>query len=72
MADITSIIKQISGNKDLLKQLSAADLSQAKDLLAKANINIDEADVKKVQSALVDGKFDLGDIKNIAGGLFKK
>jgi len=72
MADITSIIKQISGNKDLLKQLSAADLSQAKDLLAKANINIDEADVKKVQSALADGKFDLGDIKNIAGGLLKK
>lgn len=72
MADITSIIKQISGNKDLLKQLSSADLSQAKDLLAKANINIDEADVKKVQSALADGKFDLGDIKNIASGLFKK
>lgn len=72
MADITSIIKQISGNKDLLKQLSSADLSQAKDLLAKANINIDEADVKKVQSALADGKLDLGDIKNIAGGLFKK
>ncbi len=72
MADITSIIKQISGNKDLLKQLSSADLSQAKDLLAKANINIDEADVKKVQSALAGGKFDLGDIKNIAGGLFKK
>ncbi|MBR4358277.1 MAG: hypothetical protein IKQ00_10170 [Butyrivibrio sp.] len=72
MADITSIIKQISGNKDLLKQLSAADLSQAKDLLAKANIDIDEADVKKVQSALAVGKFDLGDIKNIAGGLFKK
>ena len=72
MADITSIIKQISGNKDLLKQLSSADLSQAKDLLKKANINIEEADVKKVQSALSDGKFDLGDIKNIAGGLFKK
>ena len=72
MADITSIIKQISGNKDLLKQLSSADLSQAKDLLAKANINIEEADVKKVQSALSDGKFDLGDIKSIAGGLFKK
>lgn len=64
--------KQIPGNKDFLKQLSSADFSQVKDLFAKANINIDEADVKKVQSALAEGKFDLGDIKNIAGGLFKK
>ncbi|MCR5468902.1 MAG: hypothetical protein K6F37_08075 [Lachnospiraceae bacterium] len=72
MADIKEIIKQISGNQDLMKQISKADLSQAKELLKKANINIDDADIKKVQAALADGKLDFGDIKDIAGGLFNK
>ena len=60
MADITSIIKQISGNKDLLKQLSSADLSQAKDLLAKANINIDEALLLEINTTLGLDKHTLG------------
>lgn len=72
MADIKEIIKQISGKQDLMKQISKADMSQAKELLKKANINIDDADIKKVQAALADGKLDLGDIKDIAGGLFNK
>ncbi|MCR5640722.1 MAG: hypothetical protein K6G04_05130 [Lachnospiraceae bacterium] len=72
MADINAIIKQISGNKDLLKQISKADLSQAKELLKKANIKIDDADIKKVQAALADGKLDLKDVTSIAGELFKK
>ena len=72
MANITDIIKQISGNKELMAQVAKVDPAQAKELLKKANIDIDEADIKKVQAALADGKLDLGDIKNLAGGLFKK
>ena len=72
MADIKDVIKQVSSNPELMKQISKADLSQAKELLQKANINVDDADIKKVQSALADGKLDLGDIKNIAGSFLKK
>ena len=72
MADIKDVIKQVSSNPELMKQISKADLSQAKELLQKANINVDDAEIKKVQSALADGKLDLGDIKNIAGSFLKK
>ncbi len=72
MADITEIIKKVSENKELMAQIAKADPTQAKDLLKKANIDVDESDIKKVQAAVSDGKLDLGDIKDIAGGLFKK
>ena len=72
MGDITAILKQINGNKELMAQIAKADPAQAKELLKKANIDVNEADIKLVQSAVADGKLDLGDIKNIAGGLFKK
>ncbi len=72
MGDITDIIKQINGNKELMAQIAKADPAQAKDMLKKANIDISEADIKKVQAAVADGKLDLKDIKDIAGGLFKK
>lgn len=72
MGDIAAILKQISGNKELMAQIAKADPAQAKDLLKKANIDVSEADIKLVQSAVADGKLDLNDIKNIAGGLFKK
>ena len=72
MANITDIIKQINGNKELMAQIAKVDPAQAKELLKKANIDIDEADIKKVQAAVADGKLDLGDIKNLASGLFKK
>lgn len=72
MGDIAGILKQINGNKELMAQIAKADPAQAKDLLKKANIDVSEADIKLVQSAVADGKLDLNDIKNIAGGLFKK
>ena len=72
MGDITAILKQINGNKELMAQIVKADPAQAKDLLKKANINVSEDDIKLVQSAVADGKLDLNDIKNIAGGLFNK
>ena len=72
MANIADIIKQINGNKELMAQIAKVDAAQAKDLLKKANIDVDEADIKKIQAAVADGKFDLNDIKNLAGGLFKK
>lgn len=72
MGDITAILKQISGNKELMAQIAKTDPAQAKELLKKANIDVSEADIKLVQSAVADGKFDLNDVKNIAGGLFKK
>ncbi len=72
MGDIAAILKQISGNKELMAQIAKADPAQTKDLLKKANIDVSEADIKLVQSAVADGKLDLNDIKNIAGGLFKK
>ena len=72
MADIAEIIKKVSENKELMSQIAKADPAQAKDLLKKANIDVSEDDIKKVQSAVSDGKLDLGDLKNLAGGLFKK
>ena len=72
MADIAEIIKKVSENKELMAQIAKADPAQAKDLLKKANIDVSEDDIKKVQSALSDGKLDLGDLKNLADGLFKK
>ncbi len=72
MGNITEIIKQISGNKELMAQIAKVDPAQAKEILKKANIDISEDDIKKVQAAVSDGKLDLGDIKNLAGGLFKK
>ncbi|MBP3197671.1 MAG: hypothetical protein J6N21_11780 [Butyrivibrio sp.] len=72
MGDITAILKQINGNKELMAQIAKVDPAQAKELLKKANIDVSEADIMLVQSAVADGKLDLNDIKNIAGGLFKK
>lgn len=72
MADITEIIKKVSENKELMAQIAKADPAQAKDLLKKANIDVSEEDIKKIQAAVSDGKIDLGDLKNLAGGLFKK
>ncbi|WP_027216289.1 hypothetical protein [Butyrivibrio fibrisolvens] len=72
MADIAAIIKKVSENKELMAQIAKADSKQAKDLLKKANIDVAEEDIKKVQAAVADGKLDLGDLKDFAGGLFKK
>ena len=72
MADIAEIIKKVSENKELMAQIAKADPAQAKNLLKKAKIDVSEDDIKKVQSAVSDGKLDLGDLKNLAGGLFKK
>ena len=72
MADIAEIIKKVSENKELMAQIAKADPAQAKDLLKKANIDVSEDDIKKIQSAVSDGKLDLGDLKNLADGLFKK
>ena len=72
MADIAAIIKQINGNKELMAQIAKADPMQGVELLKKANIDVTEDDIKKVQAAVADGKLDLNDIKNLAGGLFKK
>ncbi len=72
MANITEVIRKVSENKELMAQIAKADPAQAKDLLKKANIDVSEEDIKKVQAAVSDGKLDLGDIANLAGGLFKK
>ena len=69
--DVNDIITKVAGNKDLLDKLKSADVNQAKDLLNKASVKVDEADVKKVKDALADGKIDMKEIKDIAGGLFK-
>ena len=69
--DAKDIITKVAGNKDLLDKLKAADVKQAKELLDKAGVKVDEADVKKVKEALADGKIDMKEIKDIAGGLFK-
>ena len=69
--DVKDIITKVAGNKDLLDKLKAADVKQAKELLDKAGVKVDEADVKKVKETLADGKIDMKEIKDIAGGLFK-
>ena len=72
MANINEIIKSISGNKELMAQVAKADPKQGVEILKKVNINVSEDDIKKVQAALADGKLDLNDIKDLAGGLFNK
>ena len=69
--DVKDIITKVAGNKELLDKLKAADVKQAKELLDKAGVKVNEADVKKVKEALADGKIDMKEIKDIAGGLFK-
>ncbi len=69
--DVKDIITKVAGNKDLLDKLKSADVNQAKELLDKAGVKVDEADVKKVKEALADGKIDMKEIKDIAGGIFK-
>lgn len=69
--DVKDIIAKVSGNKDLVEQIKKADPKQVKGLLDKAGVKVDESDAKAVKAALSDGKLDLNDIKNIAGGLFK-
>ncbi len=70
--DITEIIKKISGNKELMAQIAKVDPKQGVELLKKVNIDVDEDDIKKIQATVADGKLDLGDIKNLAGGIFGK
>ncbi len=72
MANINEIIKSISGNKELMAQVAKADPKQGVEILKKVNINVSEDDIKKVQAALADGKIDLNDIRDLAGGLFNK
>ncbi|MCR5390525.1 MAG: hypothetical protein K6E77_07215 [Lachnospiraceae bacterium] len=72
MANINEIIKSISGNKELMAQIAKADPKQGVELLKKVNIDVSEDDIKKVQAALADGKIDLNDIRDLAGGLFNK
>ena len=72
MADISGIIKSISGNKELMAQVAKADPKQGVELLKKVNIDVSEDDIRKIQAALADGKLDLNDIKDLAGGLFNK
>jgi len=69
--DVKDIITKVAGNKELLEKLKSADINQAKDLLNKAGVKVDETDVKKVKEALADGKIDMKELKDIAGGLFK-
>ncbi|SOC17711.1 hypothetical protein [Pseudobutyrivibrio ruminis] len=69
--DVKDIITKVAGNEDLLDKLKSADVNQAKELLDKAGVKVDEADVKKVKDALADGKIDMKEIKDIAGGIFK-
>ena len=71
MADNKEIISKIAGNKELLEQVKKADPAQAKELLKKANINVEEEDIKKLQSTIADGNFDVGNLKNIVGGFLK-
>ena len=47
-------ITKVAGNKDLLDKLKSADVKQAKELLDKAGVKVDEADVKKVKEAKFD------------------
>jgi hypothetical protein len=68
--DVKDIITKVAGNKELLEKLKSADINQTKDLLNKAGVKVDDADIKKVKEALADGKIDMKEIKDIAGGLF--
>lgn len=70
--DIADIVKKINGNKELMAQIAKADPKEGVALLKKVNIDVSEDDIKKVQAAFADGKLDLGDLKDLAGGLLKK
>lgn len=69
--DLKDIVTKVAGNKDLMEKVKSADPNQAKELLDKAGIKVDDSDVKKIKDALADGKLDMKEIKDIAGGLFK-
>ena len=69
--DLKDIVTKVAGNKDLMEKVKSEDPKQAKELLDKAGIKVDDSDVKKIKDALADGKLDLKEIKDIAGGLFK-
>ncbi|MCR5093912.1 MAG: hypothetical protein K6B72_08065 [Lachnospiraceae bacterium] len=70
--DFTEIIKKVNGNPELMAQIAKADPKEGVALLRKANIDASEDDIKKIQATVADGKLDLGDIKDLAGSLFKK
>lgn len=70
--DFTEIIKKVNGNPELMAQIAKADPKEGVALLKKANIDASEDDIKKIQATVADGKLDLGDIKDLAGSLFKK
>lgn len=72
MGSIADIVKKINGNKELMAQIAKADPKEGVALLKKVNIDVSEDDIKKVQAAFADGKLDLGDLKDLAGGLLKK
>lgn len=72
MGSIADIVKKINGNKELMEQIAKADPKEGVALLKKVNIDVSEDDIKKVQAAFADGKLDLGDLKDLAGGLLKK
>jgi hypothetical protein len=70
--DVAEILKQINGNKELMAQIAKADPKEGVALLKKANIDVTEDDIKKVQATVADGKLDLGDLKDLSVGLVKK
>jgi hypothetical protein len=70
--DFTEIIKKVNSNPELMAQIAKADPKEGVALLKKANIDASEDDIKKIQATVADGKLDLGDIKDLAGSLFKK
>ena len=71
MADIKEIVSKIAGNKELLNQINKAQPAQAVELLKKANINVDEGDIKKVKEMIASGSFDVGKLKDLASGFLK-
>ncbi len=70
--DVAEIVKKVNGNPELMAQIAKADPKEGVALLKKANIDASEDDIKKIQATVADGKLDLGDIKDLAGSLFKK
>ena len=69
--DLKDIVRKVAGNKDLMEKVKSADQKETKKLLEKAGIKVDDFDVKKIKDALADGKLDMKEIKDIAGGLLK-
>ncbi len=70
--DVAEIIKKVNSNPELMKQIAKADPGEGVAILKKANIDASEDDIRKIQATVADGKLDLGDIKDLAGSLFKK